>query len=204
MRCWRTRSWRPAPWRWSASRWPSAASPSRAPRCWTAWTLTVAQAFEAALRALRDAGARIEEIALDEIHDLGDPPGHRRLLRGRELRLAPRAAAAARRRLRPARAHPHRARRRHEGLGVPGSGTPSRRVDRAASKRPWQGFDAVLSPTVPIVAPADRGTRARRRARRGLLPQQRAPAAQHQRGQHAGRLRAVAALPRSAAACRSG
>ena len=112
----------------------------------------VAQAFESALRALRDAGARVEEIALDEIRDLGTIQArggfaaaesftwHRQLLQAKGDRYDPRV--------------------RH-------------RIELGAAMKAWEyielvqaraewiarvgkalhGFDAVLSPTVPIVAP---------------------------------------------------
>ncbi|KQT07640.1 amidase [Ramlibacter sp. Leaf400] len=114
--------------------------------------LPVAQAFEAALRTLRDAGARIEEIALEDIRDLGSIQStggftaaesyswHRPLL--------DRAGAGYDPRVRT-------------------------RIERGANMKAWEyldlvrarvdwvarveaalaGFDAVLSPTVPIVAP---------------------------------------------------
>ncbi len=63
--------------------------------CSTAWTPTVARAFERSLRRLRDAGARIEEIALPELARAGSDQGHRRLRGGRELGLAPQAAGRA-------------------------------------------------------------------------------------------------------------
>ncbi|TFY99356.1 amidase [Ramlibacter henchirensis] len=115
--------------------------------------LAVAQGFEAALRTLRDAGARIEEIALDEIRDLGAIQStggftaaesyawHRQLLDRKGDGYDPRVRV---------------------------------RIERGASMKAWEyvdlvraradwiarvetalaGFDAVLSPTVPMVAPA--------------------------------------------------
>ena len=112
----------------------------------------VARAFEAALRTLRDAGARIEEIALEEVRDLGTIQAtggfaaaesyawHRQLLAQHGERYDPRVRT---------------------------------RIERGAGMKAWeylelvrvradwiarvgsalQGFDAVLSPTVPIVAP---------------------------------------------------
>ena len=114
--------------------------------------LPVAQAFEAALRTLRDAGARVEEIALEEIRDLGAIQStggftaaesyawHRQLLQRRGDGYDPRVRT---------------------------------RIERGAGMKAWEylelvraradwiarvqaalaGFDAVLSPTVPIVAP---------------------------------------------------
>ncbi|MBK0393625.1 amidase [Ramlibacter algicola] len=114
--------------------------------------LPVARAFEDALRTLRAAGARIEEIALDAIQDLGTIQStggfsaaesyawHRRLLAERGERYDPRVRF---------------------------------RIERGATMKAWEyldlhrartdwiarvgqaldGFDAVLSPTVPLVAP---------------------------------------------------
>ncbi|GAC1527128.1 MAG: hypothetical protein NVS2B4_04290 [Ramlibacter sp.] len=113
----------------------------------------VAQAFEAALRSLRDAGARIEEIALDAIHDLGSIQStggfsaaesyawHRQLLAARGDGYDPRV------RLRIER-----------GAGM----KAWEYLDLVRARADWiarvatalDGFDAVLSPTVPIVAPA--------------------------------------------------
>ena len=84
---------------------------------------------------LRAAGARIEEIALAEIRRAGRHPGHRRLLGGRELRLAPGLARAPGRRLRPARACPHRARRGDEGARIHRTGACAQRMDRAHRSR---------------------------------------------------------------------
>jgi len=112
----------------------------------------VAQAFEAALRTLRDAGARVEEIALDEIRDLGSIQStggfsaaesytwHRALLQAKGAGYDPRV------RLRIER-----------GAGM----KAWEYLDLVRARADWidrvgvalAGFDAVLSPTVPIVAP---------------------------------------------------
>jgi aspartyl-tRNA(Asn)/glutamyl-tRNA(Gln) amidotransferase subunit A len=113
---------------------------------------TVARAFERAVKTLRDAGAQVEEIALPEIRELGSiqPLGgfaaaesyawHRRLLERHGAGYDPRVRF---------------------------------RIERGAAIKAWEyidliharaawtarvgtallGFDAVLSPTVPIVAP---------------------------------------------------
>jgi Asp-tRNA(Asn)/Glu-tRNA(Gln) amidotransferase A subunit family amidase len=113
---------------------------------------TVARAFDRALRTLRDAGAAIEEIDLDAIRDLGaiQPLGgfsavesyawHRELLARAGKGYDPRV------RFRIERGASIKAfeyidliRARHEWI--------ARVIDAL------QGFDAVLSPTVPIVAP---------------------------------------------------
>ncbi len=114
--------------------------------------VTVAQSFEAALRALRDAGARIEEIALDAIHDLGTIQAtggfsaaesyawHRELLQRRGNGYDPRVRTRIERGAGiKAWEYLDLVRHRAEWIG---------RVEAAL-----QGFDAVLSPTVPIVAP---------------------------------------------------
>ena len=113
---------------------------------------TVAQAFERTLRLLRQAGAQIEEIALEEINDLAtiNATGglsaaesyawHRQLIAGNEAQYDPRVALRI---LRGARM------------------SAFEYIDLVAARRQWitrvearlQGFDAVLSPTVPIVAP---------------------------------------------------
>ena len=113
---------------------------------------TVARAFERTLRRLRDAGAQVTEIPLAQIRDLGTIQAtggfaaaesyalHRRLLAARADRYDPRVRS---------------------------------RIERGANIKAWEyielqkaraawiaeveaalaGFDAVLSPTVPIVAP---------------------------------------------------
>jgi aspartyl-tRNA(Asn)/glutamyl-tRNA(Gln) amidotransferase subunit A len=113
---------------------------------------TVAQAFERSLQVLLDAGARIEEIALDEISDLAaiNASGgfsaaesyawHRTLIAGHEAEYDPRVAQRI---LRGARM------------------SAADYIDLLAARQQWiarmeaslSGFDAVLSPTVPIVAP---------------------------------------------------
>lgn len=115
--------------------------------------LPVAQAFESSLRALRDAGARIEEIALDEIRDLGAIQStggftaaesyawHRELLQRRGEGYDPRVRF-----------------RIERGVNM----KAWEYVDLLRERAEWiarvqaslAGFDAVLSPTVPIVAPA--------------------------------------------------
>jgi aspartyl-tRNA(Asn)/glutamyl-tRNA(Gln) amidotransferase subunit A len=114
--------------------------------------LPVAQAFEAALRTLRDAGARIEEVACEEIRVLSTLQAsggltaaesyawHRLLLHRAGARYDPRVRS---------------------------------RIEKGAAMKAWEyldlqrgradwirsmasalaGFDAVLSPTVPITAP---------------------------------------------------
>jgi Asp-tRNA(Asn)/Glu-tRNA(Gln) amidotransferase A subunit family amidase len=114
---------------------------------------TVARAFERTLRLLRDAGARVDEIALSQIQDLGSIQStggfaaaesyawHRQLLLQQGSRYDPRVRT---------------------------------RIERGAQMKAWEyidlqqartawvagveealaGYDAVLSPTVPMVAPA--------------------------------------------------
>lgn len=114
---------------------------------------TVARAFERTLRRLRDAGARIEEIPLAQIRDLGTLQAtggfaaaesyawHRQLLASRGERYDPRV------RLRIER-----------GAGM----KAWEYIDLHRARAAWiaeveealAGYDAVLSPTVPIVAPA--------------------------------------------------
>jgi aspartyl-tRNA(Asn)/glutamyl-tRNA(Gln) amidotransferase subunit A len=113
----------------------------------------VARAFERTLRLLRDAGARVDEIALSQIQDLGSIQStggfaaaesyawHRQLLLQQGSRYDPRVRT---------------------------------RIERGAQMKAWEyidlqqartawvagveealaGYDAVLSPTVPMVAPA--------------------------------------------------
>lgn len=115
--------------------------------------LPVAQAFEASLRTLRDAGARIEEIALDEIRDLGAIQStggftaaesyawHRELLQQRGEGYDPRVRMRIERGVNmKAWEYADLVRERSEWIA---------RVEASLA-----GFDAVLSPTVPIVAPA--------------------------------------------------
>ncbi len=113
---------------------------------------TVSQAFDRSLQILRQAGAQIEEIALTEIDELPaiNASGglssaesyawHRHLLAERHADYDPRVALRI---LRGA------------------SMTAFEYIDLLAARRDWinrmqarlSGFDAVLSPTVPIVAP---------------------------------------------------
>jgi aspartyl-tRNA(Asn)/glutamyl-tRNA(Gln) amidotransferase subunit A len=108
---------------------------------------TVASAFERALRDLRSAGARIEEFALPELAHVPasfSPPEawawHRRLLAQHERAYDPRVAQRIR-------------------LGEAMSATDY--IDLIHARRAWiaqiegaiAGYDALLSPTVPVVAP---------------------------------------------------
>ena len=114
--------------------------------------LGVARAFEDTLDTLRRAGARIESIALPEIRDLGSLQStggfaaaesyawHREWLERREADYDPRVVARIRR-----------------GASI----TAENYIELVHARRGWitavemalQGFDAMLSPTVPIVAP---------------------------------------------------
>ena len=114
---------------------------------------TVTIAFERSLRVLRNAGAQIEEIALHEISELTSINAtgglsaaesyawHRKLITAHQADYDPRVALRI---LRGA------------------SMTAFDYIDLLAARADWiartetrlQGFDAVLSPTVPMVAPA--------------------------------------------------
>ncbi len=114
---------------------------------------TVARAFERTLRILRDAGARIEELllpALGELAGLQASGGfaaaesyawHRRLLADHAAQYDPRVLSRIQR-----------------GAAI----SAADYIDLLQARRGWSarveqalaGFDAVLSPTVPIVAPA--------------------------------------------------
>ena len=114
---------------------------------------TVAIAFERSLQVLRKAGAQIEEIALHEISELASINAtgglsaaesyawHRKLITAHQADYDPRVALRI---LRGA------------------SMTAFDYIDLLAARADWiartetrlQGFDAVLSPTVPMVAPA--------------------------------------------------
>jgi Asp-tRNA(Asn)/Glu-tRNA(Gln) amidotransferase A subunit family amidase len=112
----------------------------------------VAQAFERSLAALRAQGAQIAEIALDPIRDLGaiqvtggfsaaeSYAWHKTLLSSRGDRYDPHV------RLRIERGAAMKA---HEYIEL----IHARRGWIAAVESALAGFDAVLSPTVPIVAP---------------------------------------------------
>jgi Asp-tRNA(Asn)/Glu-tRNA(Gln) amidotransferase A subunit family amidase len=113
---------------------------------------TVARAFDRALKALRDAGAAIQEIDLTAIRDLGTIQAtggfsaaesfawHRHLLAKAGERYDPRVRA-----------------RIERGAGM----KAFEYIDLIDARRDWiasvvdslQGFDAVVSPTLPIVAP---------------------------------------------------
>ena len=113
---------------------------------------TVASAFTRTIAALRSAGARIEEVTLDP---LADVPGinasggfsaaeswawHRKLLAAHEADYDPRVALRI---------------RRGESMSA------ADYIDLLNARRDWicrmqlamRGFDAMLSPTVPVVAP---------------------------------------------------
>ena len=114
---------------------------------------TVANAFGRSLNVLRQAGAKIEEIALDEINELAaiNATGglsaaesyawHRTMLAAHAAEYDPRVAIRI---LRGARM------------------SAFDYIDLVAARKDWinrvqarlAGFDAVLSPTVPIVAPS--------------------------------------------------
>lgn len=114
--------------------------------------LGVAQAFEAALRILRDAGARIEDIPLEAIRDLGSLQSsggftaaesyawHRELLAARGDGYDPRVRS-----------------RIERGTGM----KAWEYLDLFKARSGWiarveaalDGYDAVLSPTVPLLAP---------------------------------------------------
>jgi Asp-tRNA(Asn)/Glu-tRNA(Gln) amidotransferase A subunit family amidase len=114
---------------------------------------TVAAAFERSLRVLRQAGTQIEEIELAEIADLAaiNATGgfsaaesyawHRQLISAHKSEYDPRVAQRILR-----------------GAGM----SAADYIDLLAARKLWigrmeaklAGFDAVLSPTVPIVAPA--------------------------------------------------
>jgi Asp-tRNA(Asn)/Glu-tRNA(Gln) amidotransferase A subunit family amidase len=113
---------------------------------------TVARAFERTVRALRDAGARVEEIELPEIRDLGALQAtggftapesyawHRALFEGDGERYDPRVRVRIQR-----------------GTGM----LAYEYLELIRARSQWcarvehalRGFDAVVSPTVPIVAP---------------------------------------------------
>jgi len=114
---------------------------------------TVAVAFEKSLQVLRQAGARIEEIALEELDELAfinatgglsaaeSHAWHRKLLAEHEAQYDPRVALRIQRGARMSAAD---------------------YIDLLAARQAWivcmetrlDSFDAVLSPTVPIVAPS--------------------------------------------------
>ncbi|HET8746226.1 MAG TPA: amidase [Ramlibacter sp.] len=112
---------------------------------------TVARAFERTLRRLRDAGARVEEIRLAQIQDLGSIQStggfaaaesyawHRQLLAQEGSRYDPRV------RLRIERGAAMKA---YEYIEL----QRARSAWVRAVEQALAGFDAVLSPTVPIVA----------------------------------------------------
>jgi aspartyl-tRNA(Asn)/glutamyl-tRNA(Gln) amidotransferase subunit A len=113
---------------------------------------TVSRAFERAVRALRDAGAHVDEIALGQVKDLGTIQAtggfsaaesyawHRQLLAKAGDRYDPRV------RLRIERGAAMKAHEYIE-LGV------ARAAWIGEIEAALRGYDAVLSPTVPIVAP---------------------------------------------------
>lgn len=113
---------------------------------------TVARAFERTLQALRAAGAHIEEMALPELGELAGMQAsgsfaaaesyswHRRLLQDKADQYDPRVASRIQRGAAMSAADYIRL-------------MQMRRDWIARVEQALQGFDAVLSPTVPIVAP---------------------------------------------------
>ena len=122
----------------------------------------------------------------------------RRFRRRRELGLAPQAPGRARRRLRPARGDAHPSRRDHERGRLHRPAARASALDRRMADA-MRGFDAMLSPTVPIVAPEIAPLVASDEA---FFARQRRAAAQPVDGQPARWLRAVAALPPRRTSCR--
>jgi aspartyl-tRNA(Asn)/glutamyl-tRNA(Gln) amidotransferase subunit A len=136
-----------------------AAAPLRAYRLAVAQTqmldgadATVSRAFERTVRRLADAGAHIEEIPLAQLKELGTLQAtggfsaaesyawHRQLLESAGDRYDPRV------RIRIERGAAMKA---HEYIEL----VQGRRAWIAQLEAALQGFDAVLSPTVPVVAP---------------------------------------------------
>jgi aspartyl-tRNA(Asn)/glutamyl-tRNA(Gln) amidotransferase subunit A len=113
---------------------------------------TVARAFDRALRQLRDAGAQVQEIPLGQIQHLGTIQAtggfsaaesyawHRHLLASHGAGYDPRVRARIER---------GAAMKAYEYIEL----MNARRAWIAGVEEALQGFDAVLSPTVPIVAP---------------------------------------------------
>lgn len=113
---------------------------------------TVARAFERAVRRLHDAGAQVEDIPLTQLRDLGTIQAtggfpaaesyawHRSLLERRAAGYDPRV------RMRIERGAAMKA---HEYIEL----LQARRAWIAQVEAALRGFDAVVSPTVPIVAP---------------------------------------------------
>jgi len=113
---------------------------------------TVSRAFERTVRRLADAGAHIEEIPLAQLKELGTLQAtggfsaaesyawHRQLLESAGDRYDPRV------RIRIERGAAMKA---HEYIEL----VQGRRAWIAQLEAALQGFDAVLSPTVPVVAP---------------------------------------------------
>lgn len=113
---------------------------------------TVARAFERSVQALREAGAQVTEIALEEIRDLGAIQAgggfaaaesyawHRQLLAQDGERYDPRVRV---------RIEKGAAMKAWEYLDL----FTARRDWIARVEEALHGFDAVLSPTVPMVAP---------------------------------------------------
>lgn len=134
---------------------PLSASRFAVPRCLMQDDLdaTVSSAFEHSLRLLRAAGAEIVEIDLDEIHELTSINAtgglsaaesyawHRQLIAQRQSDYDPRVAL-----------------RILKGASMRAADY----LDLVAARQQWivrmnqrmSGFDAMLSPTVPMVAPA--------------------------------------------------
>jgi len=113
---------------------------------------TVSRAFERTLQALRAAGARIEEMAMPELGELAGMQAsgsfaaaesytwHRRLLQDKADQYDPRVASRIQRGAAMSAA---------DYLGL----MQMRRDWIVRMEQALQGFDAVLSPTVPVVAP---------------------------------------------------
>lgn len=113
---------------------------------------TVARAFERSLQTLRKAGARIEELPLPQLHELAGLQaaggfaaaegyaGHRHRLQSHAAQYDPRVAS-----------------RLLRGAAI----SAADYIDLLQARQAWiadlsqalQGFDAILSPTVPVVAP---------------------------------------------------
>ncbi len=112
----------------------------------------VAAAFERAVGRLRDGGAEVVDVEWPELDRLPEMNAGGGFPGSRELRLAPRPDRRARRRIRPPRARSHPPRRAANRARPTPPARAARGVDRAAHRR-LEGFDAIICPTVPIVAP---------------------------------------------------
>jgi hypothetical protein len=145
------RAGRCAAGRGAARRAPACAWRCRRRWCWTRWSRG-GRTPSSALTRLSPAGAQLVELPLAELAEIAQINAPAAFRRWRPMPPTARPAHAARP-LRPARGGAHRAGRRRERGRLHRDAAAPPRLDHPRARQRLAGFDALLCPTVPIVAP---------------------------------------------------